>query len=149
MLLCDWNVCCYGNGCLFLKNAVIDLTLGHTLRDLVFRTNLPLYPGVTPAHFPGLPPEFMQAIVHQIAHQAAAMAAAASAGHPAQMVFGPGATPTAEGTASPQPAQARVVITRPSFSPRIPQPVGTRGTTINLRASVPTTGQQPGQVTPA
>uniref|UniRef100_A0A8P4K7G7 Large proline-rich protein BAG6 n=1 Tax=Dicentrarchus labrax TaxID=13489 RepID=A0A8P4K7G7_DICLA len=111
----------------------------------------PGQPGVTPVHFPGLPPEFMQAIVHQISHQAAAMAAAASASHSAQMVPGPGSTPSAEGTASPQPPhppQARVVITRPSFSPRIPQPVGTRGTTINLRAAVPTAGQQPGQGTP-
>ncbi|XP_040909707.1 large proline-rich protein BAG6 isoform X2 [Toxotes jaculatrix] len=110
----------------------------------------PRQPGVTPVHFPGLPPEFMQAIVHQISHQAAAMAAAASAGHPAQMGSGP-STSSAETTASPQhphPAQARVVITRPSFSPRIPQPVGTRGTTINLRATVPTAGQQPGQGTP-
>ncbi|XP_041810661.1 large proline-rich protein BAG6 isoform X3 [Chelmon rostratus] len=100
---------------------------------------------------PGLPPEFMQAIMHQISHQAAAMAAAASANHSAQMASGPGSTPNAEGAAPPQPphpAQARVVITRPSFSPRIPQPVGTRGTTINLRATVPTAGQQPGQGTP-
>uniref|UniRef100_A0A4W6FFL8 Large proline-rich protein BAG6 n=1 Tax=Lates calcarifer TaxID=8187 RepID=A0A4W6FFL8_LATCA len=103
--------------------------------------------GLTPVHFPGLPPEFMQAIVHQISHQAAAMAAAASAGHPAQMVSGPASTPNAEATAfsqPPHPAQARVVITRPSFSPRIPQPMGTRGATINLRATVPT-GPQPGQ----
>lgn len=92
----------------------------------------------------------MQAIVHQISHQAAAMAAAASAGHSAQM-SGPDSTSGAEGTAAPQaphPAQGRVVITRPSFSPRIPQPVGTRGTTVNVRATVPTVGQQPGQVTP-
>lgn len=111
----------------------------------------PGQPGVTPVHFPGLPPEFMQAIVHQISHQAAAMAAAASVGHPAQMASGPGTVPGAEGTATPQhphPTQARVVITRPSFSPRIPQPVGTRGTTINLRATVPTAGQQPGQGPP-
>lgn len=107
---------------------------------------------MAPVHFPGLPPEFMQAIVHQISHQAAAMAAAASAGHPEQMATGPGSTPGAEAAASqqpPHPAQARVVITRPSFSPRIPQPVGTRGTTINLRATVPTASQQPGQVRPA
>ncbi|XP_029299245.1 LOW QUALITY PROTEIN: large proline-rich protein BAG6-like [Cottoperca gobio] len=103
-------------------------------------------PGLPPAHLPGLPPEFMQAIVHQVSHQAAA----ASAGQPAQMVSLPGSTLSTEGTASPQPphpAQARVVITRPSFNPRIPQPVGTRGTTINLRATVPTAGQQPGQAT--
>ncbi|XP_078146530.1 large proline-rich protein BAG6 isoform X2 [Centroberyx gerrardi] len=112
----------------------------------------PGQPGATPVHIPGLPPEFMQAIVHQISHQAAAMAAAASAGHAGQMPAGPGSTPGAEGAVPPQPphpAQARVVITRPSFSPRIPQPVGTRGTTINLRATVPpTAGQQPGQGTP-
>ncbi|XP_019110304.1 large proline-rich protein BAG6 isoform X2 [Larimichthys crocea] len=110
----------------------------------------PGQPGVTPVHFPGLPPEFMQAIVHQISHQAAAMAAAASTtSHSAQMP--PGSTPGPEGTASPQPphpAQARVVITRPSFAPRVPQPAGTRGTTINLRATVPTAGQQPGPGTP-
>lgn len=127
----------------------------HTLSQkgsLFFWTHLSLYPGMTPVHFPGLPPEFMQAIVHQISHQAAAMAAAASVGHPAQMVSVPDSTSSAEATASPQaphPAQARVVITRPSFSPRLPQPVGTRGTTINLRATVPTAGQQPGQVSPA
>ncbi|XP_029370065.1 large proline-rich protein BAG6 [Echeneis naucrates] len=96
-------------------------------------------PGVTPVHFPGLPPEFMQAIVHQISHQAA------SAGHPEQLGSGPGSTPNIEATAAPQPlhpTQTRVVITRPSFSPRIPQPMGT---TINLRATVPTAGQHPGQ----
>ncbi|XP_069576734.1 large proline-rich protein BAG6 isoform X2 [Brachyistius frenatus] len=95
------------------------------------------------AHFPGLPPEFMQAIVHQISHQAAAMAAAASAGHPAQMMSD--STPSAEGPATPPAPHGRVLITRPSFPPRIPQPVGTRGTTINLRATVPTAGQQPGE----
>lgn len=104
---------------------------------------------MTAFYFPGLPPEFMQAIVHQISHQAAAMAAAASVGHPAQMVSGTGSTHSADANTSaqaPHPAQARVVITRPSFSPRIPRPVGTRGATINLRATVPTAGQ-PGQVT--
>lgn len=80
--------------------------------------------------FPGLPPEFMQAIVHQISHQAAAM--------------GPAAASTSTPTA---PAQARVVITRPAFSPRGPHLPGARGTTINLRATVPPTGQ-PGQGPP-
>ncbi|TKS88705.1 Large proline-rich protein BAG6 [Collichthys lucidus] len=109
----------------------------------------PGQPGVAPVHFPGLPPEFMQAIVHQISHQAATMAAGSTTSHSAQMP--PGSTPGPEGTASPQPphpAQARVVITRPSFTPRVPQPAGTRGTTINLRATVPTAGQQPGPATP-
>ncbi|XP_047460724.1 large proline-rich protein BAG6 [Mugil cephalus] len=95
--------------------------------------------GATPAHFPGLPPEFMQAIVHQISHQAAAMSA--STGHPA----GP---EEAASQQSPHAAQGRVVITQPSFSPHVPQSMATRGTTINLRATVPTAGQQPGQGTP-
>uniref|UniRef100_A0A3Q1BEV2 Large proline-rich protein BAG6 n=1 Tax=Amphiprion ocellaris TaxID=80972 RepID=A0A3Q1BEV2_AMPOC len=103
--------------------------------------------GAAPAHFPGLPPEFMQAIVHQMSHQAPVMAAAASAGHPAQMMSGADSMPSTEAAASPLSPQGRMVITRPSFSPRIPQPVATRGTTINLRATVPTAGQQPGQST--
>ncbi|XP_072532017.1 large proline-rich protein BAG6 isoform X2 [Salminus brasiliensis] len=107
-----------------------------------------------PLHIPGLPPEFMQAIVHQISQQAAAMATAASAGHHGQQTSGPGpAGQNGESPAAaappPPPPQARVVITRPSFSPRIPQPTGTRGTTINLRATVPpTASQQPGQGNP-
>ncbi|XP_068566880.1 large proline-rich protein BAG6 [Cebidichthys violaceus] len=108
-------------------------------------------PGLPQVHLPGLPPEFMQAIVHQISHQAAAMATAVSAGHPAQMQSVPSSAANVGGAASPQPphpAQARVVITRPSFSPHIPQPVGPRGTTINLRATVPTAGQQPEQGPP-
>lgn len=94
--------------------------------------------GVPP--FPGLPPEFMQAIVHQISHQAAAMASAAA--QPTSAAASSTSAPSA-----PAPAQARVVITRPSFSPRGPLPAGARGTTINLRATVPPAGQ-PGQ-TPA
>ncbi|XP_033831005.1 large proline-rich protein BAG6 [Periophthalmus magnuspinnatus] len=90
-------------------------------------------PGVPLAPFPGLPPEFMQAIVHQISHQAAAMASAAG-------------QPTAAAH-SPPPAQARVLITRPAFPPRGPPPPGSRGTTINLRATVPPAGQ-PGQGPP-
>ncbi|XP_075961966.1 large proline-rich protein BAG6 isoform X2 [Anarhichas minor] len=108
-------------------------------------------PGLAQVHLPGLPPEFMQAIVHQISHQAAAMATAVSADHPAQMQSVPSSAPNVEGAASPQPphpSQARVVITRPSFSPHIPQPVGPRGTTINLRATEPTAGQQPEQGPP-
>ncbi|XP_072303495.1 large proline-rich protein BAG6 [Eucyclogobius newberryi] len=85
--------------------------------------------GVQLAPFPGLPPEFMQAIVHQISHQAAAMASAAAQPTPA---------------AHTSPAQARVLFTRPAFSPRGPPP-GARGTTINLRATVPPAGP-PGQV---
>ncbi|XP_051811088.1 large proline-rich protein BAG6 [Acanthochromis polyacanthus] len=108
----------------------------------------PGQPGAAPGHFPGLPPEFMQAIVHQMSHQAAVMAAVASTGPPAQMMSGADSVPSAEAAASPQSPQGRMVITRPSFSPHIPQPVATRGTTINLRATVPTAGQQPGQGTP-
>ncbi|XP_010871520.2 large proline-rich protein BAG6 isoform X2 [Esox lucius] len=99
------------------------------------------HPGATPVHIPGLPPEFMQAIVHQISQQAAAMAAAAAAGQP-----GVGTTPGSDPSAPPHstlPPGARVVITRPSFSPQVPQPVGTRGTSVNLGASVPPAGGEP------
>ncbi|XP_034157494.2 large proline-rich protein BAG6 isoform X1 [Pangasianodon hypophthalmus] len=100
-----------------------------------------------PMHIPGLPPEFMQAIVHQISQQAAAMATAASAGHHGHQSGTPAPNaPNGEAPAVPPPPQARVVITRPAFTPRIPQPAGTRAATINLRASVPpTTSQQPAQ----
>uniref|UniRef100_A0A4W5Q4I8 BCL2-associated athanogene 6 n=1 Tax=Hucho hucho TaxID=62062 RepID=A0A4W5Q4I8_9TELE len=97
-------------------------------------------PGATPVHIPDLPPEFMQAIVHQISQQAAAMATAT--GHPGQPEAGvPGTTPSSDPSAPPRPLPpgARVVVTCPSFSPHIPQPVGTN---INLRASVPPTGEQ-------
>ncbi|XP_026011350.1 large proline-rich protein BAG6 isoform X1 [Astatotilapia calliptera] len=102
-------------------------------------------PGTTPAHFTELPPEFMQAIVHQFSHQPTAMAAAPSAAHPVHMISGSDSTPSAQTAASPllpnTPVQGRVVITRPSLSTHITQPVGN---TINLRA---TGGQQPGQGT--
>nr|XP_040045118.1 large proline-rich protein BAG6 isoform X1 [Gasterosteus aculeatus aculeatus] len=93
----------------------------------------------------GIPSEFMQAIVHQMSHQAAAMAPAVSAGPPAQVESVASSASNMEGAAStqhPQPAGTRVVINRPSFSPHIPQPVGPRGTTIRLRATVPAAGQQ-------
>lgn len=115
-----------------------------------FYTYSLLFPiGTTPPmQIPGLPPEFMQAIVHQISQQAAAMATAATASHHGQQTGVPGPTAqSGESPATPLPPQARVVITRPSFSPHIPQPGGARGTTINLRATVPpTASQQPGQV---
>lgn len=99
-----------------------------------------------PIHIPGLPPEFMQAIMHQISQQAVAMATAASAGQQ-QGTAGTSAQ-SGEGPA-PLPPQARVVITRPSLSPRVPQPMSTRGTTINLRATVPpSAGQQTNQGSP-
>ncbi|KAF5909105.1 large proline-rich protein BAG6 isoform X1, partial [Clarias magur] len=97
-----------------------------------------------PTHIPGLPPEFMQAIVHQISQQAAAMASAAAShhGHPPGTPA-PNAT-NGDAPTVPSPPQARVVITRPAFTPRVPQATGARAATINLRASVPpTTGQQP------
>ncbi|XP_048848542.1 large proline-rich protein BAG6 isoform X2 [Brienomyrus brachyistius] len=105
----------------------------------------------SPIHIPGLPPEFMQAIVHQISQQAVAMAAAASAGQQqASSGSAAGTDSAAPPPPAPNPPQARVVITRPSFSPRIPQPtLGARGTTINLRATVPPNGgQQSGQTGP-
>uniref|UniRef100_A0A8C7J5B6 BCL2-associated athanogene 6 n=1 Tax=Oncorhynchus kisutch TaxID=8019 RepID=A0A8C7J5B6_ONCKI len=62
----------------------------------------------------------------------------------------PATTPTAPPPPSPGAPQARVVFTRPTFAPRVPPPAfGTRGATINLRASVPPMmGQQPGQPFP-
>ncbi|KAA0710674.1 Large proline-rich protein BAG6 [Triplophysa tibetana] len=97
-----------------------------------------------PLHVPGLPPEFMQAIMHQISQQAAAMTSAASAGQQGQQQGSGGA----QGMVPPPP-QARVIITRPSLSPRVPQSAGTRGTTINVRATVPpSAGQQTGQGSP-
>ncbi|KAL0962112.1 hypothetical protein UPYG_G00335820 [Umbra pygmaea] len=94
---------------------------------------------------PGLPAEFMQAIVHQISQQAVAMASAT--GQPVHQGAGvPGTTPSSDPSAPPHgslPPGARVVFTRPSFSPQMSQPVGTRGTTINLRASVPPAGGEP------
>uniref|UniRef100_A0A674B2V8 BCL2-associated athanogene 6 n=1 Tax=Salmo trutta TaxID=8032 RepID=A0A674B2V8_SALTR len=109
---------------------------------------------------------FMQSIVQQIAQYTEAVAAATGGAIPGQppqptppgstatsstTTTGPN-TPTTTPTAPPPPSpgapQARVVFTRPAFAPRIPPPVfGTRGATINLRASVPPMmGQQPGQV---
>ncbi|XP_073677400.1 large proline-rich protein BAG6 isoform X2 [Garra rufa] len=104
----------------------------------------------TPIHVPGLPPEFMQAIMHQISQQAVAMATAASAGHQGQQQQGTaGSGAQSADSPAPPPPQARVVITRPSLSPRIPQPMSTRGTTINLRATVPpSAGQQTNQGNP-
>ncbi len=100
-----------------------------------------------PIHVPGLPPEFMQNIMHQISQQAAAMATAASAGHQGQQQGTAGTGAQNADSPAPLPPQARVVITRPTLSPRIPQPMSTRGTTINLQETVPpSAGQQTNQV---
>ncbi|XP_018609990.2 large proline-rich protein BAG6 isoform X1 [Scleropages formosus] len=117
----------------------------------------PAGPGQTgttpPIQIPGLPPEFMQAIMHQISQQAVAMATAATAGPQGQQQTNHGSNAgadTATPAPGPHPPQARVVITRPSFSPSMPQPtVASRGATINLRATVPPSGgPQPGQAGP-
>ncbi len=106
--------------------------------------------GASPTvHIPGLPPEFMQAIVHQVTQQAMAMANGASTGQQGQQTtppaanVGSGSTP---GPVPPYPPQARVVFTRPSFTHRMANPTfTTRGPTINLRAAVPPMmGQQQG-----
>ncbi|TRY66665.1 hypothetical protein DNTS_007999 [Danionella cerebrum] len=78
---------------------------------------------------PGLPPEFMQAIMNQLSQQAFAMAAAASGANQGQPQSGDGSAPL-------QP-QARVLITRPSVSSHVPltQPMGTGGGTANLQAA--------------
>ncbi|XP_014020752.1 large proline-rich protein BAG6 isoform X2 [Salmo salar] len=111
-------------------------------------------------------PDFMQSIVQQIAQYTEAVAAATGGAIPGQPLqpTPPGSTatssttgpntPTTTPTAPPPPSpgapQARVVFTRPTFAPRVPPPAfGTRGATINLRASVPPMmGQQPGQPFP-
>ncbi|KAA0702201.1 Large proline-rich protein BAG6 [Triplophysa tibetana] len=100
---------------------------------------------------PGLPPEFMQAIVHQVSQQAMAMANAASTGQQGQQNATPAANTGSSSTPPPMPMyppQARVVFTRPSFTHRMATPTfTTRGATINLRAAVPPMmGQQPGQM---
>uniref|UniRef100_A0A8C9SN44 BCL2-associated athanogene 6 n=1 Tax=Scleropages formosus TaxID=113540 RepID=A0A8C9SN44_SCLFO len=104
--------------------------------------------GPTPPVFiPGLPPEIMQAIVQQVTQQAIAMAtAAASSAGPGPNV----GVNTTSSTTPPPPPQARVVITRPSFTPQTPQSgAGARAATINLRATVPPPGgQQPVQPNP-
>ncbi|XP_041081704.1 large proline-rich protein BAG6-like isoform X2 [Polyodon spathula] len=86
--------------------------------------------GLPQMQIPGLPAEFMQAIVHQITQQAVSMATAASSG---QQV--PGF----------QPPPARVVITRPTFTPRPPN-MTPRPANVNLRAPQP---GQPGAQQPA
>ncbi|XP_077382239.1 large proline-rich protein BAG6 isoform X2 [Festucalex cinctus] len=118
----------------------------------------------------GLPPDFMRNLMQQITQYATAVAAsaatAAATGQPvppqptppgysstansSATTTGPN-TPTTTPTAPPPPPhagpqpQARVVFTRPPFAPNILMPaLGTRGTTINVRAAMP--GQQPGQV---
>ncbi|XP_076832247.1 large proline-rich protein BAG6 isoform X2 [Brachyhypopomus gauderio] len=106
--------------------------------------------GTTPnIQIPGLPPEFMQAIVNQVTQQAVAMATAASTGQQGAPVPGPGAGPAAPPMAPP-PHQARVVFTLPPFTHRMANPsFTTRGSGINMRATVPpTVGPQPGQVPP-
>ncbi|XP_036419773.1 large proline-rich protein BAG6 isoform X2 [Colossoma macropomum] len=112
-------------------------------------------PGASPTvQIPGLPPEFMQAIVNQVTQQAMAMANAASAGQQGQQTPSPGTGSASTGPAAPpmppNPHQARVVFTLPSFAHRMANPsFTTRGTTINLRAAVPPTmGQQPSPATP-
>ncbi|XP_057207189.1 large proline-rich protein BAG6 [Triplophysa rosa] len=109
-------------------------------------------PGAPPTvQIPGLPPEFMQAIVHQVSQQAMAMANAASTGQQGQQTATPAANTGSSSTPPPMPTyppQARVVFTRPSFTHRMATPTfATRGATINLRAAVPPMmGQQPGQM---
>ncbi|KAM9777054.1 large proline-rich protein BAG6 isoform 5-T5 [Syngnathus typhle] len=104
-------------------------------------------PNATSSVQPGLPAEFMQAIVQQISHQAATVAAppppAVSANQATRTT---GSAVGHEGMASSAPpAQARAIFTRPPFSPHISHPMGTRGTSNNFRAAMPGAGQQAGQ----
>ncbi|XP_016339720.1 large proline-rich protein BAG6-like isoform X4 [Sinocyclocheilus anshuiensis] len=126
---------------------VIRIT--HQTMEPVVMMQMNLDGTTAPIHVPGLPPEFMQAIIHQISQQAVAMATAASAGHQGQQQGTAGTGAQSADSPAPLPPQARVVITRPTLSPRIPQPMSTRGTTINLRATVPpSAGQQTNQGNP-
>ncbi|XP_068610999.1 large proline-rich protein BAG6 [Brachionichthys hirsutus] len=124
---------------------------------------MPGQPGV-------LPPDYMRNLMQQISQYAAAVATSAAtvttaAGQPvppqptptppgysstansSTTTTGPN-TPTTTPTAPPPPPstgpqpQARVLFSRPPFSPNMPPPpFGTRGTTINVRAAVPTLQQ--------
>ncbi|XP_062866255.1 large proline-rich protein BAG6 [Trichomycterus rosablanca] len=124
---------------------VIRIT--HQTVEPVVMMQMNLDGSTPPVSIPGLPPEFMQTIVHQISQQAAAMATAASASQHSQQTGTSG--PNREASAPPPPPQARVVITRPSFTQHVHQPTGDRATANNMRGSVPTTGsQQPGQAPP-
>uniref|UniRef100_A0A8C9S072 Large proline-rich protein BAG6 n=1 Tax=Scleropages formosus TaxID=113540 RepID=A0A8C9S072_SCLFO len=130
---------------------VIRIT--HQTMEPVVMMQMNLDGTTPPIQIPGLPPEFMQAIMHQISQQAVAMATAATAGPQGQQQTNHGSNAgadTATPAPGPHPPQARVVITRPSFSPSMPQPtVASRGATINLRATVPPSGgPQPGQAGP-
>ncbi|XP_058609918.1 large proline-rich protein BAG6 isoform X4 [Onychostoma macrolepis] len=126
---------------------VIRIT--HQTMEPVVMMQMNLDGTTAPIHLPGLPPEFMQAIMHQISQQAVAMATAASAGHQGQQQGTAGTGAQSADSPAPPPPQARVVITRPTLPPRIPQPMSTRGTTINLRATVPpSAGQQTNQGNP-
>ncbi|XP_052440852.1 large proline-rich protein BAG6 isoform X1 [Carassius gibelio] len=125
---------------------VIRIT--HQTMEPVVMMQMNLDGTTAPIHVPGLPPEFMQAIMHQISQQAVAMATAASAGPQGQQQGTAGTGAQSTDSQAPPPPQARVVITRPTLSPRIPQPMSTRGTTINLRAVPPSAGQQTNQGNP-
>ncbi|XP_043974320.1 large proline-rich protein BAG6 isoform X4 [Gambusia affinis] len=121
-----------------------------------------------PGQAGGLPPDFMRNLMQQISQYAAAVATsaatAAATGQPVPpQPTPPGSTPTSSATttgpntptttptappppsqAGPQHPQARVVFSRPPFAAGMPPPAfGTRGTTINVRAAMPS--QQPGQ----
>uniref|UniRef100_A0A8C1ZYM8 Large proline-rich protein BAG6 n=1 Tax=Cyprinus carpio TaxID=7962 RepID=A0A8C1ZYM8_CYPCA len=126
---------------------VIRIT--HQTMEPVVMMQMNLDGTTAPIHVPGLPPEFMQAIMHQISQQAVAMATTATAGHQGQQQGTAGTGAQNADSPAPLPPQARVVITRPTLSPRIPQPMSTRGTTINLRTTVPpSAGQQTNQGDP-
>uniref|UniRef100_A0A8C1ZYU2 Large proline-rich protein BAG6 n=1 Tax=Cyprinus carpio TaxID=7962 RepID=A0A8C1ZYU2_CYPCA len=61
---------------------VIRIT--HQTMEPVVMMQMNLDGTTAPIHVPGLPPEFMQAIMHQISQQAVAMATTATAGHQGQ-----------------------------------------------------------------
>uniref|UniRef100_A0AAY4ELX3 Large proline-rich protein BAG6 n=1 Tax=Denticeps clupeoides TaxID=299321 RepID=A0AAY4ELX3_9TELE len=120
------------------------IRISHQNMEPVVMMQMNLDGTTTSVHIPGLPPEFMQAIVHQVTQQAMDMANAAAASN--LQAFAPSSAPPP----TAPPTQARVVFTRPSFTQRVPNPNFTsRGATFNVRAAVPpSVGQQPGQAGP-
>ncbi|XP_026790684.3 large proline-rich protein BAG6 [Pangasianodon hypophthalmus] len=97
----------------------------------------PGQPGTTPVQIPGLPPEFMQAIVNQVTQQAMAMASAAAASQHGQQTpnhaTGPAPAGTGPAPAGTGPAPAGTgpapADTGPAPADTGPAPAGTGPTT--------------------
>lgn len=121
--------CSYNKGCF----QIIQLIMFFSLMIVMFLCISIL--GSTPIQIPGLPPEFMQAIVNQVTQQAMAMAnAAAAAGQH---------TPNTAGT-GPAPAD-----TGPAPAGTGPAPAGTGPTPSSTGPAPASTGPAPASAGPA